>query len=92
MAACGGVAKEGNVLRFWSCQMSQYHNRVINSGVARLYQPDGRGQPPEVVRSLGSGLPGQRPRDLIEEGLVGRALATTRAALEPLDRLRGAAQ
>lgn len=57
--------------------------RFTNSEVA----PDGQGQPAKVLRSLGLGPPASRPRDLIEEGLGGRALTTTRAALEPLRRL-----
>src|SRR5205807_9617845 len=57
---------------------------ILNSEVALYCHLGGEGQPPEVICSWGLGPLHEhlaRPR---EGGLVGRALGTQRAALEPL--------
>lgn len=58
-------------------------SRFVNSEVARLRQPNGVGLPPKAVRSR---PPASGSRDLVKEGLVGRALGLMRAAFGPLLR------
>jgi hypothetical protein len=56
---------------------------LIDSKVALPRQPNGKGQPPETIRSWGLGVPARVVRPG-QGGFVGRALFLQRAALEPL--------
>jgi anti-sigma regulatory factor (Ser/Thr protein kinase) len=58
-------------------------SRFVISEVALLRQPNGVGLPPKAVRSWS---PASGSRDLVKEGLVGRALGLMRAASGPLLR------
>jgi hypothetical protein len=62
--------------------------RILNSEIALCYRPGSNGQPP-VISSWGLGPPHWKIARSLEGGLVGRALRTQRAALEPLQERRG---